>query len=156
MARVVITAYSRSRSSGRRSFESSTPRTTAPGSRITAAATTGPARGPRPASSTPATRLMPLRHAARSKRYGATVTVLLLALLACARYLGQALLLQACGLAGQLAQVVQLRPTHHRPLQQLDPLDAGRMQRERALDPHAVRDAPHRERGPGAAPALAD
>src|SRR4030095_10895222 len=50
----------------------------------------------------------------------------------------------------------QLRPAPHRPLQQLDPLDPGRVQRERALDAHAVRDAPYRERGPGAASALAD
>ena len=41
---------------GLETFESRIPRTRRLGSRITAAATTGPASGPRPASSTPATR----------------------------------------------------------------------------------------------------
>ncbi len=49
-----ISANSSSRRAGVRFFESSSPSGTACGSRITAAATTGPASGPRPTSSTPA------------------------------------------------------------------------------------------------------
>ena len=44
------------------------PAIRAPGDSTTAAATTGPASGPRPASSTPARRVRPRRHAALSKR----------------------------------------------------------------------------------------
>ncbi len=40
-------------------FESATPGTNSPGGKITAAARTGPARGPRPTSSTPAIRMVP-------------------------------------------------------------------------------------------------
>jgi hypothetical protein len=42
-----------------------------PGPSTTAAATTGPASGPRPASSSPATDTSPCRQAAFSKRYAA-------------------------------------------------------------------------------------
>jgi len=41
-------------------FESFTPSMIISGGNITAAATTGPAKGPRPASSTPETKLSPL------------------------------------------------------------------------------------------------
>ena len=47
-------------------LESSMPQISVPGSKTTAAATTGPAKGPIPASSTPATRTVPLRHSPRS------------------------------------------------------------------------------------------
>jgi len=56
IARLRIEPASTSRRSGVSSFESRSPRTGRSGSRITAAATTGPASGPRPASSTPAHR----------------------------------------------------------------------------------------------------
>src|SRR5437879_13319272 len=52
-----------SRRSGSSSFESRSPRTLYSGSRITAAATTGPNREPRPTSSTPATKRAPHAHA---------------------------------------------------------------------------------------------
>src|SRR5450631_1719553 len=52
-----------SRRSGGSSFESRKPRTRYLGSRITAAATTGPKREPRPTSSTPATKTAPFDHA---------------------------------------------------------------------------------------------
>ena len=55
-ARLRMMGASRARSAGVRTFESARPRMRRRGSRITAAATTGPASGPRPASSTPATR----------------------------------------------------------------------------------------------------
>ncbi len=55
-ARSRISSARRSRSSGSSTLESASPRMGRAGLRITAAATTGPASGPRPASSTPATR----------------------------------------------------------------------------------------------------
>ena len=70
-ARLRISRSSRSRSSGVSSFESLRPRIVRFSSRITAAATTGPASGPRPTSSTPAispaTSTMPRSLAARKK-----------------------------------------------------------------------------------------
>jgi hypothetical protein len=51
-----MSATSRSRCAAVSFFESSTPGRRAPGARITAAATTGPASGLIPASSTPAMR----------------------------------------------------------------------------------------------------
>jgi len=51
-----------------KSLESRRPRTGRLGSRTTAAATTGPHRAPRPASSTPATQTKPCVHTARSWR----------------------------------------------------------------------------------------
>ena len=51
-----------------KTFESSRPRMGRARSRMTAAATTGPASGPRPASSQPATGKMPLLRARRSRR----------------------------------------------------------------------------------------
>src|SRR3954471_4135630 len=51
-----IRSNSRSRCNGVRTFESARPRMRLVSSRMTAAATTGPASGPRPASSTPAIR----------------------------------------------------------------------------------------------------
>ena len=65
-ARARMTASNSSRSSGVRSFESFTPSIRVPGPKMTAAATTGPASGPRPASSSPATRVTPRRQAACS------------------------------------------------------------------------------------------
>ena len=53
-ARSITRSYSQSRVPGSSFLESSRPSIGRDGSRITAAATTGPARGPRPASSTPA------------------------------------------------------------------------------------------------------
>ena len=63
-----ILACSFSRVSGSSFFESSSPRGTHLGSSTTAAATTGPASGPLPASSQPATGHTPRLIAARSRR----------------------------------------------------------------------------------------
>jgi hypothetical protein len=52
-----MATFKRERSAGLKDFESATPSMGRRGLKITAAATTGPARGPRPASSMPATRL---------------------------------------------------------------------------------------------------
>src|ERR1041385_4154250 len=58
-AELMITRKSSSLRGGLRMLESSTPGISVPGLIITAAATTGPASGPRPASSTPARNLTP-------------------------------------------------------------------------------------------------
>src|ERR1700722_2979022 len=58
-----IRIASSSRRSARSSFESRKPRMRYDGSRITAAATTGPKRDPRPTSSTPATCSAPVAQA---------------------------------------------------------------------------------------------
>ena len=67
-ARAQMRSYSTSRRSAVRRLESSSPRGMLSGSRITAAATTGPASGPRPASSQPATGHTPRLSAERSRR----------------------------------------------------------------------------------------
>ena len=63
-----IFSYSFSRSAASSFLESFRPRGMRLGSRMTAAATTGPASGPRPASSQPATGKTPLLSARRSRR----------------------------------------------------------------------------------------
>src|SRR5262245_10710814 len=120
------------------------------GAMMTAAATTGPARGPRPASSTPATRTTPVRQAWASKRYGAvgggvTGRAFDLLLAQCRGDLPDPLLTHAGGLTGQLPQIVELRAPHAAPPHDVHPLDARRVQGERALHTHPVGDAAHRE-----------
>src|SRR5207249_9886528 len=58
--------------------------------------------------------------------------------------------------SSDLSQVVKLRAPHRRALGHLDLVDARRVEGKGPLHAHAVGDAPHRERGPGPAPALAD
>src|ERR671920_121236 len=105
-----------------------------PGGKTTAAATTGPARGPRPASSTP-TRRCSSAQTARSRvsvGRGAIPSAL-------------ALLPDSGGLAAQRAEVIQLRAAHPSPADQVDRGDGGIVNREQALDPDPRRDLPHRE-----------
>src|SRR3989442_9878672 len=71
-ARRRISTSSRSRRAAVRTFESATPSRRVPGGKTTAAATTGPASGPMPTSSTPATCRMPTRQRSVS-RCGAAV-----------------------------------------------------------------------------------
>src|SRR6185503_7335981 len=121
-------------------------------------ATTGPARGPRPTSSTPAIsgpccwrrsrsivlqRMSPRRRLlfGRSGRRH--------------DHLGF-LFLDARGLAGQLAQVVQLRATHAAAAQYLDVADHRAVYREDALDTDAVGDLPNGERLADTGPTLGD
>ncbi len=66
IARAMITSYSSARRSGERTLESARCLMRRSGSMTTAAATTGPASGPRPASSTPATQTTPARQACAS------------------------------------------------------------------------------------------
>src|SRR5262249_6336418 len=72
------------------------------------------------------------------------------------RDLGDALLAQARGLAGEVAQVIELRASNATAADDLDALDAGRVQRERPLDAHALRDAADGEGRPRPFAALAD
>lgn len=65
-ARATITSKSRVRSDAETCLESFTPARRQREGRMTAAATTGPARGPRPASSRPAIRRHPRRRASNS------------------------------------------------------------------------------------------
>src|SRR5690606_12805658 len=134
--------------------------------RITAAARTGPASGPRPASSMPATSSMPrsqkLCSRARSRsgrrrspwrrvprrvrpmrpRRGASAL---------------APLLDPGRLAApQTTQVVQLRPTDPTAPHHLDRLDRRRVQREDPLDADAARDLAHGEALADPCPAAAD
>jgi len=65
---VVRVSKNWSRTAGVNCFESSIPRQENPAGTMTAAATTGPASGPRPASSIPATSGIPLAHSSFSNR----------------------------------------------------------------------------------------
>src|SRR6186713_1907808 len=104
-------------------FESQTPGMCRCASRTTAAATTGPARQPRPTSSTPATWLNPMRRKEFSSvRKARTLTTRKLCWLL--------LLAHACRLALQLAQEIQLRAANTGSPQDLDLVDDRRVQRE--------------------------
>src|SRR5439155_14125595 len=161
-ARSWMTTKSSSRRSGESTFESATPRMRCSGVTTTAAATTGPASGPRPASSTPATRARPARHACPSYRYGADAGAMGRSItsfgpgLAGRRHGHHALFLVARGLAGEPAEIVELRAPHLAVPHDVDLLDAGRMEGERPFDADAVGDASHRERGAAAFAALPD
>src|SRR5580765_363359 len=135
------------------------------GSRTTAAATTGPARQPRPTSSTPATCTNPIRPSAfsivrlaRCRATRASRRAMGRRGASAGNLLGDDALgfLHARGLALQIAQEVQLGAAHAGRPHDLDLLDRRRMQREDALDALAERDLPHRERGAQAAPVHAD
>src|SRR5689334_4031837 len=102
---------------------------------MTAAATTGPARHPRPTSSTPATWTIPIRRAAFSTARDARAFVIALP----AYGLPAPLFLHACGLAAQVAQEVQLRAAHLRAANDFDLVDDRRVQRKDALNALAER-----------------
>src|SRR5882762_4899819 len=130
------------------------------GCSTTAAATTGPARQPRPTSSTPATCTNPTRRSAFSSvRMAGT------------RVIGQdaqerqdgarpalfrRAFFHARGLALEIAQVVKLRAADFRRSRDLDLLNRRRMQREDAFDTLAERHLAHRERRASAAAVQAD
>src|SRR5918998_4545521 len=105
-----------------------------PGGKTTAAATTGPARGPRPASSTP-TRRCSWAQTARSRASvgrGAIRSAL-------------ALLPDPGGLPAQRAQVIQLRASHPAPAHQIDRGDGGAVHGEEPLDADTSGNLPDRE-----------
>src|SRR5207247_1079265 len=107
----------------------------APVSSTTAAATTGPASGPRPASSTPATASQPPRSrvsARRILRHASGIT----SLLGGGRR-DRLLLGQTSALAGLAAQIEQLRAAHLGVTHHLDVGHRRPVHRERALDADA-------------------
>src|SRR5512143_3897803 len=120
-------------------------RTSQAAGRMTAAATTGPKRDPRPTSSMPAIRRTPSRASSFSSRKLAATDV------------ASALVLFEAGrLALEVAQVVELGPADTGLAHDLDRLDHLGMEGEDALDADAERDLADREGGLGPAAALAD
>src|SRR3954468_2813736 len=130
ITRLRIRSASRTRFVAGRTLLSRRPRTQEqPAGKTTAAATTGPARGPRPASSTP-TRSCSWAQTARSRASvgrGAISSFL-------------ALLADPGCLAAQGAQVVQLGSADLAATNQVDRRDSGTVQRKEPLDPDAGRD----------------
>src|SRR5437867_2303567 len=133
------------------------------GGMTTAQATTGPARGPRPTSSIPAIRGPCSVRRSRSivlQRMDAVplpADVGLLFRSARRRHDDTRLLfLNAHGLAGELTQVVQLRPTHAPATQHRDVRDHGAVNREDTLDTNAIRDLANRKGLADAAAATRD
>src|SRR5437868_4496678 len=167
-ARARIFAASRARASAESCLESSTPRMTrSSGGMMTAHATTGPARGPRPTSSMPAMRGPTDRRRSRSivlqrSRRGDGVSVRsrasgssardtaaprLLRWSACLRHSdAHFLFLDARGLAGEMAQVIQLGATDATATNDLNLGEHRAVHREDALDADTVGDLSHRER----------
>src|SRR6478752_5997778 len=150
-SRMRFASFSRSGPSS--TFESSTPRMArASGGMTTAHATTGPARGPRPTSSTPASSgpretrsscssALQRRGTARSEWCG-----LLRGGRAGLRHGHLGLpLLDSRRLAGEMAQVVELRAAHAAAPHDLDVGQHGAVEREDALDADAVGDLADRE-----------
>src|SRR6476620_7877856 len=127
------------------------------GSSTTAAATTGPARQPRPTSSMPAMRWNPKRRKAFSRVRIARV----LTMSKSQTPQGDLLLLRDAlfhprGLALQIPQEIELRAPHARRSHDVDLRDRRRVQRKDALDPLTERDLAHREAGARAAAVHAD
>src|SRR6266404_3075204 len=113
------------------------------GWRTTAAATTGPARQPRPTSSTPATCTNPTRRSAFSSVRIAGTRVIKLEVQLLTLFSG---VLHPGGLALQVAQVVKLRAADFRRARHFHLLDRRRMQRKDALHALPERYLPHGER----------
>src|SRR5438876_1871034 len=146
-----MTSYRRARSSAGTSLESQTPRTGRSGWSTTAAATTGPARQPRPTSSTPATYMKPARRSAFSsvRMAGTRVTVYVPGLrcqFCVLRFsFRPPALFHPRRLALEVAQIIQLGAPHLRRPHHLDLLDRRRVERENALDTLAERHLAHRK-----------
>src|SRR5438477_5484275 len=137
-----------------RSLESLTRRRVGSASRITHAATTGPARQPRPTSSVPA---MARKPKSRSRRSTADISAtrassantcprrssFRAAFLAVA--LALALLFDARGFAAEIPEVVELRAADPTMAFDLDLIDRWRVEREHAFDADAAGDLAHGE-----------
>src|SRR6185437_4183207 len=156
-ARSMICVTSRSRASGVSILESSTPRRARVSGGMTMAhATTGPAREPRPTSSTPAMSAPPLRRSSRSivvQRARCTIRVFARCELRGLADLNLALL-DPRRLAGGIAQIVELRATHAATANHVHVAEHGAVERKYALDAYTVRDFANRERFAHAASAL--
>src|SRR5512141_2079512 len=144
--RLRIRSASAKRTRGGSVLLSRSPRTARQsGGNTTAAATTGPASGPRPASSTP-TRSISWAQAARS-RWSEGRSAIGLAL---------ALLLDARGLAAQRTEIVELGAADPAAAHQLERGDRGAVDREHPLDADAGRHLPNGEVLADAAAPLGD
>src|SRR5512139_2857868 len=170
-ASAAITANSRSRRAGESVLESRMAGFSYPCGKITAAAITGPARGPLPASSTPAGERNPRSRALASKPWNGTALLLrrLRRRLGAGAFRlpfrgdGDALLREpvlpladARLLPGNLAEVEQLRPADVALLLHLDLLEEGGVDRVGALHSHAVRLLADLEGGGDAVPVEPD
>src|SRR5687768_2012971 len=126
---------------------------------MTAHATTGPARGPRPTSSTPASsgpcvarswRSIPLhRFLPSAMPEGKTASSDSALAFRCGRFRNTDayfLLPNTCRLAGEGAEIEQLRAAHATATQHRDVGDHRAVQGEDALDAHAVRNLANRKR----------
>src|SRR5439155_6338206 len=117
----------------------------------TAAATTGPARQPRPTSSTPATYMKPARRSGFSsvRMAGTRVTVYVPGLrcqFCVLRFsFRPPALFHPRRLALEVAQIIQLSAPHLRRPHHLDLLDRRRVERENPLDALAERHFAHRK-----------
>src|SRR5215212_6223530 len=116
---------------------------------MTQAATTGPARQPRPTSSVPA---MARKPESRSRRSMADISATRAnsakkwsRRISFPEGLALALLFDARGLAPELAEVVELRTTDPAMAFHLDAVDRRRVEGEHALHADPARDLPHRE-----------
>src|SRR5215210_6029487 len=126
----------RSRSAAGTVFESHTPAMCLSGWSTTAAATTGPARQPRPTSSTPATCTKPTRRSVFSSvRIAGTRTMRLPVLCLGAVF-------HACRLALQIAQIVKLGAPDLGGSHDFHLMNRRRMQREDPLHSLAERHLP--------------
>src|SRR5512139_1287341 len=170
-ASAAITANSRSRRAGESVLESRMAGFSYPCGKITAAAITGPARGPLPASSTPAGERNPRSRALASKPWNGTALLLrrLRRRLGAGAFRlpfrgdGDALLREpvlplpdARLLPGDLAEIEQLRPADVALLLHLDLLEEGGVDRVGALHSHAVRLLADLEGGGDAVPVEPD
>src|SRR5438128_3656170 len=132
---------------------------------IAAPATTGPAQGPRPASSTPATVVQPSPKACRSKTQRSRSAFGVFG-----RFFGDGFDVGRDGRAGNgltllpnsgtlsdfSSQVVQLGPAHFSVADHVDLVDARRVQQEAALDPDTMSDPSDGKRLFGTATPAAD
>src|SRR5438128_5708989 len=128
-------------------FESLTPTSVGARSRITQAATTGPARQPRPTSSVPAIALKPKSRSRRSiadisarransaKSWSRTRV----------RLSGFALLFDARGFSAEIPEVVELRTTDPAMTFHLDAIDRRRIERKHSLHTHSAGNFTHCE-----------
>src|SRR6476619_7402963 len=158
-ARSRIRPAMRSRSSAVSFLESSTPRMArVSGAMMTAHATTGPARGPRPTSSIPARRGPRESRSSRSRVLQRGTVAPRPVLLGGRAGLGNAHLhfLDARGLAGEMTQVVELGATDTAATDHVDVGQHGAVEGENALHADAVRDLADGERGADAAAPTGD
>src|SRR5207237_3724255 len=129
------------------SLEPLTPRRVGSRSRMTQAATTGPARHPRPTSSVPAMQREPQSRSRRSiddisaRRANSANSWLTTSV----RLLGFALFFDACGLTAEISEVVELRTTDTAMTFHLDSVDRRRIEREHSLHTHSTGNLPNRE-----------